>query len=57
MRYRKQQRRQKTLILEPPPRVSLPEAARQEALAVLATLIAAVMGKTQRVENDGVRGE
>ena len=53
MRYRKQHRMQKTLRFEPPPRVSLPEAARQETVAVLAALIAAVMGPPERVEHDG----
>ena len=53
MRYPRQERRQRTLMFEPQPRVSLPEAARQEAVAVLAALIAAVMGDTERVENDG----
>ena len=57
MRYPKQQRLQKTLMFEPQPRVNLPEAARQEAVAVLAALIAAVMGDTDRVENDGGRDE
>ena len=49
MRYRKQERLQKTLMFEAQPRVSLPEGARQEAVAVLAALIAAVMGDTDRV--------
>ena len=53
MRYPRQERQQRTLMFEPQPRVSLPEAARQEAVAVLAALIAAVMGDTVRVENDG----
>ena len=53
MRYRNRERRQKTLMFEPQARVSLPEAAKQEALAVLAALIAAVMGDAVRVENDG----
>ena len=44
-------------MFEPQPRVSLPEAARQEAVAVLATLIAAVMGDAYGVENDGGRDE
>ena len=57
MRYPKQQSLQKTLMFEPQRRVSLPEAARQEAVAVLAALIAAVMGDTERVENDGGRDE
>ena len=35
------------------PRVSLPEAARQEAVAALAALLAAVLGETARSEPDG----
>ena len=57
MGYPRQQRLQRTLMFEPRPRVSLPEAARQEAVAVLAALIAAVMGDTDRGENDGGRDE
>ncbi len=57
MRYPRQERLQRTLMFEPQPRVSLPEAARQEAVAVLAALIAALMGDTDRVENDGGRDE
>ena len=57
MRYPRQERLQRTLMFEPQPRVSLPEAARQEAVAVLVALIAAVMGDTVRVENDGGRDE
>ena len=57
MRYPRQERLQRTLMFEPQPRVSLPEAARQEAVAVPAALIAAVMGDTDRVENDGGRDE
>ena len=57
MRYRKQHRLQKTLVFEPQPRVSLPEAVRQEALAAVAALIAAMMGEASRVENDGGRDE
>ena len=53
MKYPRQQRLQRTLMFEPQPRVSLPVAARQEAVAVLAALIAAVMGDTVQVENDG----
>ena len=53
MKYPRQERLQRTLMFEPQPRVSLPVAARQEAVAVLAALIAAVMGDTERVENDG----
>ena len=48
MRYPRQERLQRTLMFEPQPRVSLPVAARQEAVAVLAALIAAVMGDTDR---------
>ena len=44
---------QKTLMFEPALRVSLPEAARDEAVSVLAVLIAAVMGETEPVEHDG----
>ena len=40
-------------MFEPQARVNLPEAAKREAVAVLAALIAAVMGDTDRVENDG----
>ena len=50
MRYPRQERLQRTLMFEPQPRVSLPVAARQEAVAILAALIAAVMGDTDRVE-------
>ena len=57
MKYRMQKRLQKSLVFEPQPQVSLPEAARQEALAVVAALIAAVMGEADRVENDGGRDE
>ena len=57
MKYRMQKRLQKSLVFEPQPQVSLPEAARQEALAVVAALIAAVMGEADRVENDGDRDE
>ena len=53
MKYPRQERLQRTLMFEPQPRVSLPVAARQEAVAVLAALIAAVMGDTVQVENDG----
>ena len=57
MRYPRQERWQRTLMFEPQARVNLPEAARREAVAVLAALIAAVMGDTDRVENDGGRDE
>ena len=43
---------QKTLMFEPPLRVSLPEAAQDEAVSVLGRLIAAVMGETDWVENE-----
>ena len=42
MRYPRQERLQRTLMFEPQARVNLPEAARREAVAVLAALIAAV---------------
>ena len=57
MRYPRQERLQRTLMFEPQARVNLPEAARREAVAVLAALIAAVMGDIDRVENDGGRDE
>ena len=53
MRYPTQERLQKALMFEPQLRVSLPEAARDEVVSVLAMLIAAVMGDTERVENEG----
>ena len=54
MRYPTQQERlQKTLRFEPQLRVSLAQAARDEAVSVLAVLIAAVMGETEPVESDG----
>ena len=43
---------QKTLMFERPLRVSLPEAAQDEAVSVLGRLIAAVMGETDWVENE-----
>ena len=57
MRYPKQQRLQKTLMFEPQPRVSLPEAATQEAVAVLAALIAVVTGSADPLKDDGGRDE
>ena len=53
MRYHKLGKLQKPLIFEPQPRISLPEAARHEALGVLAALIAAVMGDPARVRREG----
>ena len=53
MRYPTQERLQKTLMFEPQLRVRLAQAARDEAVSALAMLIAAVMGDTERVENDG----
>ena len=52
MRYPTQERLQKTLMFEPHLRVDLPEAATDEAVGILAVLIAAVMGDTDRVENE-----
>lgn len=43
---------QKTLMFEPHLRVSLPEAAQDEAVSVLGMLIAVVMGETDWVENE-----
>ena len=58
MRYPTQQERlQKTLRFEPQLRVSLAQAARDEAVSVLAVLIAAVMGDAERVENEGSSDE
>lgn len=53
MRYRTQEKLQKTLRFEPQLRVNVPETARAEAVSVLAVLIATVMGDTDRAENDG----
>ncbi len=53
MRYGKQQ--QGVLAFEPPPRIRLPEAARQEAVAVLAALLAAVQEDRNRGEPDGAQ--
>ena len=58
MRYPTQQENlQKVLVFEPQLRVNLPEAARAEAVSVLAVLMATVMGDTQPVEHDGGRDE
>ena len=57
MGYGKRARLQRVLALEAPPRVSLPEAARQEAVAALAALLAAVLGEVGRSEPDGGRDE
>ena len=43
---------QKTLMFEPHLRISLPEGVQDEAVSVLGMLIAAVMGETDRVENE-----
>ena len=53
MRNPAQERLQRTLIFEPQLRVNLPEAARAEAVSVLAVLIATAMRNADRVENDG----
>ena len=53
MRIPAQEKLQKTLMFEPQLRVNLPEAARTEAVSVLAVLIATAMGESDRVENDG----
>ena len=53
MRYPTQEKLQKALMFEPQLRINLPEAARAEAVSVLAVLIATVMGDTEPVEHDG----
>lgn len=45
MMYGKREPRQGVLALEPPLRVRLPEAVRQEAVATLASLMAAMLGR------------
>ena len=56
MRYPRQERLQRTLMFEPQARVNLPEAARREAVAVLAALIAAVtVHRNQRPQSRGRR--
>ena len=57
MGYGKQERPQRVLALEAPPRISLPEAARQEVVAALATLLAAVLEGVARAGKDGGRDE
>lgn len=57
MRYPTHEELQKTLMFEPPLRVNLPEAGRDEEGSALAVLIATVMGDSDRVENDGGRDE
>ena len=52
MRHPTQEKLQKALMFEPPLRVNLPEAARAEAVSVLAVLMATVMGDTEPVEHD-----
>ena len=53
MRNPAQEKLQRTLMFEPQLRVNLPEAARAEAVSVLAELIATVMRNADQVENDG----
>ena len=43
---------QKHLPFDPPPRVSLPASVRREAVAALATLIAAVMENADRIAEE-----
>ena len=57
MRYGKRKQQQGVLAFEPPPRVRLPEAARQEAVAVLAALMAAVQEDRDRGDPDGGNDE
>ncbi len=53
MRCPKQKKLQKTLKFEPQLWVNLSEAARAEAVSVLALVIGTVTGDSDRVENDG----
>lgn len=53
MRYGKREPRQGVLAFEPPLRVRLPEAVRREAVATLASLMAAMLGEVGRSEPDG----
>ena len=53
MRYGKREPRQGVLAFEPPLRVRLPEAVRQEAVTALASLMAAMLGEADRSEPDG----
>ena len=57
MRYPTQEKLQKVLMFERQLRIDLPEAATHEALSILAALIAAVMGESDRAEDDGGRDE
>ena len=53
MRNPAQEKLQRTLRFEPQLRINLPEAARAEAVSVLAVLIATAMRNADRVEHDG----
>ena len=53
MRYPTPGKLQKTLRFEPLLRVDLPAAARDEAISVLAALMVAVLGESDRGRRDG----
>ena len=53
MGSRKREKLQKALLFDPPSRISLPATARREAVAALATLIAAVMEGADRIADEG----
>ena len=57
MGYRKREWLQTELVFDPQPLISLPTAARQEAVAALAALIAEVMGETDRAAKGGGRDD
>ena len=53
MGFRKRDKLQKHLTFDPPPRINLPASVRREAVAALATLIAAVMENADRIAQEG----
>ena len=57
MGYRKREWLQTELVFDPQPLISLPTAARQEAVAALAALIAEVMGEADRAAKGGGRDD
>ena len=57
MRYPQREGAQRTFRFEPQVRIGLPHGARQEAVAVLAALIAAVMGDANQAADEAGRDE
>ena len=57
MRYPQREGAQRTFRFEPQVRIELPHGARQEAVAVLAALIAAVMGDVNQAADEAGRDE